>query len=106
MSRLAVACPPISSSRRCRTALASEALSRSPPSSSPAHLGQDRAQIGDVGVGGVARGPAGRQALEGGAGLQDLDRLGDADQAHPGAAMGLELDEPLVLEPGQRRAHG
>ena len=72
----------------------------------PAHLGEDGAQVVHVLSGGMCGGLANGQPLERGARLQDLDRLGQRNAAHAGAAMGLELHQALVLEPGQRGAHG
>ena len=54
----------------------------------------------------MARSAASRaiEALERGAGLGDLDRLGHADAAHGGAPVGLALHEALGVELDQRRA--
>ena len=54
----------------------------------------------------VDRGLAGREPLERGARLQDLDGLLLGHQPHARAAVRLALDQPLVLEPDQRRPHG
>ena len=56
----------------------------------------------------MARSAASRaiEALERGAGLGDLDRLGHADAAHGGPPVGLPLHQPLGVELDQRGADG
>ena len=51
-------------------------------------------------------GHADGETLEHGTRLEDLDRLGVGDLADTGASMRLTHDEPLLLEPDQRVAHG
>ena len=49
---------------------------------------------------------AGGQPLEHGSRLEDLDGLLRPDEPDPGAAVALVLDQPLVLEAGQRGTDG
>ena len=72
----------------------------------PAHLGEDRAQVGDVLVGGVCARPGVTASPSSAARACRISTASaSADQAHSGATVGLELDQALVLEPGQRGPH-
>ena len=62
-------------------------------------------QLVGIRLGEVLGGLAGAQRLEPDPHLDDLDRLVDADRAHPRAAVGHALHEPLARQVQQRRAH-
>jgi 3-hydroxyisobutyrate dehydrogenase-like beta-hydroxyacid dehydrogenase len=67
---------------------------------------QTRTQTANAGVVDTLGCLTGREALEHGARLQDLDGLLVADSANARAPMRLANDEPVLLEPDERGAHG
>ena len=48
----------------------------------------------------------GGEPLERGAGLEDLHRLALGHASHPGSAVALALNEPVMLEADERHPHG
>jgi hypothetical protein len=90
----------------CRRALAFETAEQVASLPQVSHLRDDPAKLVDCVLIGVERGVSCGQALERGAGLEDLDRLALGDAPDARAAMALALDEPVVLKSDKRHAHG
>jgi hypothetical protein len=70
------------------------------------HLVHERHQLARLVLGTPQCGVAGRERLERGACLEDLDRLVDGEAADARAAVALAHDEALVAEAQDRLAHG
>src|SRR5579872_79871 len=71
-----------------------------------AHLDDHLVQVVKVPTVRAGGGPAGEQALQGGANLLDLEGFPVRDKANARTAVALEHDEPLLVEPDQRGSDG
>jgi hypothetical protein len=70
------------------------------------HLADNRAQVGDIGIGDIPRRVACRQTVENSPRLKRLDSLLLRDRPHARAAVWLALDEAILLKARQGGAYG
>ena len=105
MRRRAVPCPDSSSSAAWRSAFASDAPRRSPPSSSSRWRSSSARRRVGAGVVDPLGGQPDGEALQDGADLQDLDRLVVRDLPHARTTMWLANDEPFLLQADECRSH-